>query len=102
MGQVNVNRSPDTGDRSAAAGINFLTVLLVLLAVGVLLWFLFTGPLRTSGGGTASPPQQQAPAVNPPQQQAPNINIEVPQPAPPNINVNPPGQQQPQQQQPQR
>jgi hypothetical protein len=82
VSQVNVNPSGretgDTGDRSAAAGINLITVLIVLAALALVAWFLFTGPLRAVGGGGTTNIN-----VNPPaQQQAPNVN------------VNPPGQQQ--------
>jgi hypothetical protein len=78
--QLNVN-TPATdsgGDRSAAAGINLVTVLIVLAVLAVVVWFLVTGPLQalTSGGG---------PTVNvnaPAQQQAPNVNVNVPPPPP--------------------
>jgi len=40
--------APDRGDRTAAAAINFLTVLLVLVAVIAILWFLFNGPLQAA------------------------------------------------------
>jgi hypothetical protein len=63
-----------SGDRSAAAGINLITVLIVLGVLAVIAWYLFTGPLRSVGGGTT------------------NININ-PAPAPTTvINVNPPSQ----------
>ena len=39
---------PDRSDRTAAATINFLTVLLVLVAVIAILWFLFSGPLQAA------------------------------------------------------
>lgn len=87
MSQININ-SPDPrepvavdsgGDRTAAAGINLITVLVVLVALAILAWFLFTGPLRSVvGGGGATNVN-----VNPPAQQAPNINVN------PNVNVNP-------------
>jgi hypothetical protein len=38
----------DTTDRTSAATINFLTVLLVLVAIVAILWFLFTGPLQAA------------------------------------------------------
>jgi hypothetical protein len=88
MSQVNVNRPADTGDRTAAAGINLLAVVLGLVVAGALVLFLFMSFGRGgSTGGTGSQPAQQ------PQQPAPNININPP-PAP-NINVNPPGNQAP-------
>ena len=82
MSQVNITRDPavvdDRGDRSAAAGINMITVLIVLAVLVVLGWFLFTGPLQSvvQPGNTninVNPPAQQAPA-----QQAPNVNINPP------------------------
>jgi hypothetical protein len=76
MSQINVNPTHDhvepvdtSGDRTAAAGINLITVLIVLAVLAVIAWYLFTGPLRatsTSGGQTninVNPPAQpQAPA----------------------------------------
>src|SRR3712207_8625080 len=58
MSQVNVNPSgppvrDDGGDRAAAAGINFLTVIVVLAVVVALLWFLFSGPIRGLFRGTS-------------------------------------------------
>lgn len=52
MSQVNVNPGgrpvhEDTGDRTAAAGINFATMLIVLAIVVAVLWFLFSGPIGT-------------------------------------------------------
>lgn len=67
MSQINVNAPPpsDGGDRSAAAGINLVAVLIVLLVLAVLAWFLFTGPLSgVLGGGSTT-----------------NINVTVPTPA---------------------
>lgn len=58
MTQVNVNPGgapvrESTGDRTAAAGINFATMLVVLAVVVAVLWFLFSGPLGTLfRGGT--------------------------------------------------
>jgi hypothetical protein len=77
VSQINVNPGTErsSGDRTAAAGINFLTVLVVLAVVVAILWFLFTGPFRSGFGGSNTNIQ-----VNPPAQQAP----------PPSINVNPP------------
>jgi hypothetical protein len=76
MSQVNVNPGgppirEDTGDRSAAAGINFATMLIVLAIVVAVLWFLFSGPIGAFfGGGTtnvnvntpSNPPAQTQPA----------------------------------------
>ena len=58
MSQVNVNPSgpplrDDGGDRAAAAGINFLTVIVVLAVVVALLWFLFSGPVGGLFRGTS-------------------------------------------------
>jgi hypothetical protein len=39
---------PDRSDRTASAAINFLTVVLVLVAVIAILWFLFNGPLQAA------------------------------------------------------
>jgi hypothetical protein len=81
MNQINVNpeRPPvdvvDTsGDRSAAAGINLITVLIVVVVLAVIAWFLFTGPLRNGVGGGST---------------TTNINVN---PAPTAINVTPPSQ----------
>lgn len=86
MGQVNVGHS-DSGDRTGAAGINLVTILIVLAVVLVVLWFLFTGPLRF--GNNTTPTNVN---VNPPAQQAPNVNINPPAQAP-SVNINPPAQQ---------
>ena len=58
MSQVNVNPSgppvrEDSGDRATAAGINFLTVVVVLAVVVALLWFLFSGPIGGLVRGTS-------------------------------------------------
>ena len=58
MSQVNINPSgppvrDDGGDRAAAAGINFLTVIVVLAVVVALLWFLFSGPVGGLFRGTS-------------------------------------------------
>ena len=83
MNQINVNpgREPldtvdhvDTGDRTAAAGINLITVLIVLAVPVVIAWYLFTGPLRVGGSSGSTT----------------NINVN---PAPPTTNINPPGGQ---------
>ena len=58
MSQVNINPSgppvrDDSGDRTAAAGINFLTVVVVLAVVVALLWFVFSGPIGGLFRGTS-------------------------------------------------
>jgi HAMP domain-containing protein len=80
MSQINVN-APEpgdvvgsSGDRSAAAGINLVTVLIVLAVLAVIAWFLFTGPLRSMAGGTT------------------NINVNPVPTTSTTINVNPPSQ----------
>lgn len=86
MSQVNVNSPgpggptvpPDSGDRTAAAGINFLTVIVVLAVVLAVLWFLFTGPLNSVFSGrrdvnvNVNTPTQQAPA---PANPAPKVEV---------------------------
>ena len=76
MSQVNVNPGgapvrEGTGDRTAAAGINFATMLIVLAIVVAVLWFLFSGPIGTffRGGNVdvnintpSNPPAQTQPA----------------------------------------
>ena len=76
MSQVNVTPGggpvrEDTGDRTAAAGINFATALIVLAIVVAVLWFLFSGPIGTlfRGGNVDvnintpnNPPAQTQPA----------------------------------------
>lgn len=76
MSQVNVNPGgppvrEDTGDRTAAAGINFATVIIVLAIVVAVLWFLFSGPIGSffRGGDVdvnvntpSNPPAQTQPA----------------------------------------
>ena len=64
MSQINVNspgpgvepvETVDTsGDRTAAAGINLITVLIVIAVLAVIAWYLFTGPLRSLAGGTTN------------------------------------------------
>jgi hypothetical protein len=89
MPEININNpAPSSGtvdsggDRTAAAGINFLTVIVVLAVVAAVLWFLFTGPFRN---GFSSGPTNVN--VNPPAQQSPPNNVNV---NPPQVNVNPP------------
>jgi hypothetical protein len=108
MSQINVN-SPEpvdvvdsSGDRSTAAGINLITVLIVLAVLAVIAWFLFTGPLRSMAGGTTNINVNPAPTtsttinVNPPSAPAPAGNTGGNQnPAPasnqaPSGNTNPP------------
>jgi hypothetical protein len=82
MNQINVN-PPGTaedpvessGDRTAAAGLNLITVVIVLAVLAVIAWYLFTGPLRNIGSGSST------------------TNVQV-NPAPTAINVNPPANQQ--------
>jgi hypothetical protein len=67
MSQINVNPSGDSGDRSAAAGINMVTVIIVLAVLLVVGWFLFTGPLANWGGArdvnvNVNPPKVEQPA----------------------------------------
>ena len=84
MSQINVNppgerivETVDTGgDRSAAAGINLITVLIVLAVLAVIAWYLFTGPLSGLGSSTSGGGQT-------------NINVNPPSQS---INVNPPSQ----------
>ena len=71
MSQINVNPGRDdvadaSGDRTAAAGINLITVLIVLAVLAVVLWYLFTGPLHvgSSGGTTNINVTNPAPTVN--------------------------------------
>jgi hypothetical protein len=76
VSQINVDPAPapvreDSGDRTAAAGINFATVLIVLAVVVAVLWFLISGPVGTffRGGtvdvnvNTPSAPAQSQPAA---------------------------------------
>jgi hypothetical protein len=92
MSQINVN-SPDpieardsSGDRTAAAGINLITVLIVLGVLAIIAWYLFTGPLRSMGasGGTTTI------NVNQPAPTAVNVNLPTPPPAPAPGGNNPP------------
>jgi hypothetical protein len=85
MGQVNINRPADTGDRTGAAGVNFVAVLIGLVVVVALVVFMFTALGRSGPTSSGSQPAQQ------PQAPAPNININPPAPPAPNININPPG-----------
>jgi hypothetical protein len=77
VSQINVNPPPSvdpvdsSGDRTAAAGINLITVVIVLAVLAIIAWYLFTGPLRaiSGAGGTT------------------NVNVN---PAPTTVNINPP------------
>jgi hypothetical protein len=75
VSQINIHEPAETvdtsGDRTAAAGINMITVLIVLAVLLVIAWYLFTGPLRIGAAGGQT-----------------NINVN---PAP-TVNVNPPSQ----------
>jgi hypothetical protein len=94
MSQINVN-APDpavvdsSGDRSTAAGINLVTVLIVLAVLAVIAWYLFTGPLHGLAGGTTNINVNPAPTsgttinVNPPSAPAPAGNTGA-NPAPAN------------------
>jgi hypothetical protein len=84
VSQVNVNAPPpaeqpietvDSGDRTAAAGINLITVLIVLGVLAVIAWYLFTGPLRSFGGGGTTNVN-----VNTPAQPTTAVNVNVPNP----------------------
>ena len=92
MTEVHVHETADpvivdsASDRSAAAGINMITVLIVLAVLVIGAWFLFSGPLHsvatsTPGAGTSSSTTINN---NPPAQSQPNVNVA------PNVNVNPP------------
>ena len=67
MSQINVNPEPprrDSGESAVAAGINLITVLVVLAVVVALAVFFFVGPLRgVFGGGSinvnVNPPAKQ-------------------------------------------
>src|SRR6266498_2206346 len=61
MSQINVNPGHEpvemydaSGDRTAAAGINLITVLIVLAVLAVIAWYLFTGPLRGLGAASST------------------------------------------------
>jgi|SRR3954468_11872232 len=103
MSQINVNPPPSvepvdtSGDRSAAAGINLITVVIVLGVLAIIAWYLFTGPLRAVGSAGSG---QTNVNVQPPQTtvnvQPPSVNNPAPaNPAPANNNNNPGGGNQP-------
>jgi len=72
-----------SGDRSAAAGINLITVLIVLAVLAVVAWFLITGPLRGLAGGATTI------NVNPAPTSGTTININPPSAPAPAGNANP-------------
>ena len=89
MSQINVNPPPtvehvDTGgDRTAAAGINLITVVIVLGVLAIIAWYLFTGPLHSIGSAGSG---QTNVNVQPPQT---TVNVQPPNvsnPAPTNNN----------------
>ncbi len=68
MSQINVNPPSDGGsDRTSAAGINMISVILVLAVILFLVWLFLAGPGRSVfNGGAAAPsnaPAQQAPGT---------------------------------------
>jgi hypothetical protein len=77
MSQINVNPSGSESDRSGAATINMVTVIIVLAVLIVDGWFLFTGPLASLGAGgrdtniNVNVPKVEQPAQQPPAQQPP-------------------------------
>lgn len=76
MNQINVNPGgppvrDETGDRTAAAGINFATTLIVLAVVVAVLWFLFSGPIGSFFGGGDVDVNINTPS-NPPAQSQPS------------------------------
>jgi hypothetical protein len=73
-----------SGDRSAAAGINLMTVLIVLAVLAVIAWFLFTGPLHSLAGGTTNVNVNPVPTTG-----ATTININPPSAPAPAGNTNP-------------
>jgi hypothetical protein len=111
MSQINVNAPPPDveptepvdapAERTAAAGINLIAVVLVLAVVVLLAWFMLTGPLRGLGSGGTAQPANGGGNTNitvnnpPPQQQAPNVNVNVPQPNAPSNNPSGSSQQAP-------
>jgi hypothetical protein len=95
MSQVNVNPGgppvrDDTGDRTAAAGINFATVLIVLAIVIAVLWFLFSGPIGTFFRGGNVDVNVNTPS-NPPAQTQPAQPAQPAQPSGPNVTNPGPG-----------
>jgi cytoskeletal protein RodZ len=75
-----------SGDRTGAVAFNLITVVIVLAVLGVIAWYLFTGPLRIGAGSQTNINVNPAPAPT-------SVNINVnPAPAQPNAptNSNPP------------
>ena len=104
MSQINVNPQPprrDNGESAAAAGINLITVLVVLGVVVALAALLFAGPFRNVfGGGTTNvnvnpPPKQEQPAAPKVDVNAPKVDVNVPKVDVnvPKVEVNPPAPQ---------
>ncbi len=95
MTQVNVNPPPteqrpvetvDTsGDRTTAAGINMVTVVIALVVVVALVWYLLTGPLHGLSSSSSSTPSNSGSTGT-----SSTTTISVNQPQPPNVNVNVP------------
>lgn len=86
MSQINVNQPPREttvveggNDRTGAATINLLAVLIVVAVIAVLAWYLFTGPLHALTTGAAPSSSSPTINVNPP---APNVNVNPPASAP--------------------
>ncbi len=97
MNQINVNPEPprrDSGESAVAAGINLITVLVVLGVVVALAALLFAGPFRNVfGGGTTNvnvnpPAKQEQPAAPKVDVNVPKVDVNVPK-----VEVNPPGSQ---------
>ena len=97
MSQINVNPEPprrDSGESAAAAGINLITVLVVLAVIVALAVFLFAGPFRgVFGGGTTNvnvnpPAKQEQPAAPKVDVNVPKVDVNVPK-----VEVNPPAPQ---------
>ena len=79
MSQINVNVPPEgpnpgrmeaSHDRTTAAGINLITVLIVLAVLAALVWYLLTGPLHGLIAGTTATTNYNV-TVNTPTQVAP-------------------------------
>jgi len=79
VNQINVNPSgvepvDTSGDRTAAAGINLITVVIVLGVLAIIAWYLFTGPLRSIGSGSGTT----------------NVNVNPAPTTSTSVNINPP------------
>ena len=97
MSQINVNPEPprrSDGESVAAAGINLITVLVVLAVIVALAVLLFAGPLRGAfGGGTTNvnvnpPAKQEQPAAPKVDVNVPKVDVNVPK-----VEVSPPAPQ---------